>query len=112
MCSRPRKHRNCRKFQGDSVFKPRAIPLSDLEIVELQLDELEAMRLCDHEDMEQEEAANKINISRQTLQRALYSGRKKVVDSIINSKAIRISGDENDEAHRHGKGNNNGNTGQ
>ena len=110
MCPRPRKHRHCRRYEGDTVFKPRAIPLSDLEIVELQLDELEAMRLCDHEDMEQEEAAKKMNVSRQTLQRALYLGRKKVIDTIINSKAIKISDHENTGGQCYRKGQADGNT--
>ncbi len=111
MCPRPRKFRQCRRHMGDAYFKPRSIPLSELEIVDLQLDELEAMRLCDYEDMEQEEAAKTMNISRQTLQRALYAGRKKVVDVIINSKAIKVAGMEDHGGHCQRKGQNGRNTG-
>ncbi|MFH1387503.1 MAG: DUF134 domain-containing protein [bacterium] len=94
MSPRPRKWRHCRPFTGDTFYKPRAVPLSDLEIVELGQDEIEAMRLCDQEGLEQEEAAKKMNISRGTVQRLLYSGRKKVIEAITRSKAIRIAGGE------------------
>ena len=92
MSPRPRKWRHCIPFAGDTFYKPRTVPLSALEIVNLAMDELEAMRLCDLEDMDQEKAAEKMNISRGTIQRLLYAGRKKVADALLNSKAIRIVG--------------------
>lgn len=94
MTPRPRKGRFCHPFTGDTFFKPRAVPLSSLEILELGQDEIEAMRLCDQEGLEQEEAANKMNISRGTVQRLLYSGRKKVIEAITQSKALQIEGGE------------------
>jgi predicted DNA-binding protein (UPF0251 family) len=94
MTPRPRKWRFCHPFTGDAFYKPRAVPLSELEIIKLGQDELEAMRLCDHEGMEQEAAAAKMNISRGTVQRLLYSGRKKVVEALIGSKALQIEGGE------------------
>lgn len=84
------KQRNCRPFRGVTYFKPRGVPLSDLEINTLELDELEAIHLCDHEGLNQMEAAEKMRISSSTLQRLLYSGRSKVVDALYNSKAIEI----------------------
>jgi predicted DNA-binding protein (UPF0251 family) len=62
--------------------------MNQLPLTEVDLDELEAMRLCDKEGLNQTEAAEEMNISRGTLQRLLYSGRKKIVDSFINTKAI------------------------
>jgi len=94
MSPRPRKGRFCHPFTGDSFYKPRAVPLSALEIVALGYDEIEAMRLCDHEGLEQEDAAKKMNISRGTIQRLLYSGRKKVIEAITQSKALQIEGGE------------------
>ena len=46
-----------------TYFKPRAVPLSMLEEVELGVDELEAIRLCDLKGLEQTEAAKKMKIS-------------------------------------------------
>ncbi|MFH2033695.1 MAG: DUF134 domain-containing protein, partial [Candidatus Margulisiibacteriota bacterium] len=89
-----RRYRFCRPFQGASLYKPQGVPGCDLEIVELEKDELEAVRFCDYEDVDQEEAAKRMNISRGTVQRLLYSGRKKILDAILHSKALRIIGHE------------------
>jgi predicted DNA-binding protein (UPF0251 family) len=78
-------------FDPDVVyFKPRAVPLSLLDEVELGIDELEALRLCDHKNLEQTEAARKMKISQSTLQRILSSARKKVAEALIEGKAIKI----------------------
>ena len=78
-------------FDPDVVyFKPRAVPLSMLEEVDLSIDELEALRLCDLKDLEQKEAAKKMKVSQSTLQRILASARKKVAEALINGKAIKI----------------------
>jgi len=42
-----------------------------LEEVELGVDELEAIRLCDYKNLEQTEAAKRMKISQSTLQRIL-----------------------------------------
>jgi len=91
MCPRPRKLRFCREFSGATFYKPQGIPLSMMDINSVTAEELEAFRLCDLEEMEQEQAAKKMKISRPTLQRDLYSARKKIADALINSKAIRIN---------------------
>ena len=72
-------------------FKPRAIPLSMLEEVELSLDEIEALRLCDLKNLDQVEAAKKMKISRSTLQRILTSARRKASEALIKGKAIKIN---------------------
>ena len=71
-------------------FKPRAVPLSALEEVDLSLDELEALRLCDLEGLSQNKAAKKMRISQSTLGRILTSARKKVTEALIKGKAIKI----------------------
>jgi predicted DNA-binding protein (UPF0251 family) len=71
-------------------FKPRAVPLSMLEEVDLSIDELEALRLCDLKDLEQTEAAKKMKISQSTLQRILTSARKKISEALVEGKAIKI----------------------
>jgi predicted DNA-binding protein (UPF0251 family) len=73
-----------------TYFKPRAIPLSELEEVDLRADELEALRLCDLNNFDQAQAAKKLKISRSTLQRILTSARKKVSGALIKGRAIRI----------------------
>jgi len=75
-----------------TYFKPRAVPLSMLEEVDLTIDELEAIRLCDFKGLDQIKAAKKMKISQSTLGRILTSGRKKIAEALIEGKAIRIRG--------------------
>jgi predicted DNA-binding protein (UPF0251 family)/DNA-directed RNA polymerase subunit RPC12/RpoP len=58
----------------------------------LRIEEVEAIRLKDVEKLEQEECAERMEVSRQTFQRILNNAREKIADSIINGKAIRIEG--------------------
>ena len=66
--------------------------MGSLEEIILTIDELEAVRLTDLEEMYQNEAAKKMNVSRQTLGNILRSGHKKIADSLVNGKALRIEG--------------------
>lgn len=88
--SRPEKKRKINFDPNVVYFKPRAVPLSELEEVILEIDELEALRLCDFEELSQTESAKKMNISQSTLQRILTLGRKKVSEALIKGKAIKI----------------------
>ena len=71
-------------------FKPRGIPLVELEEVSLNLDELETLRLADFEGLYHEEAAKQMNISRATFGRILDGARHKSAGAIINGKALKI----------------------
>jgi predicted DNA-binding protein (UPF0251 family) len=86
--SRCPKRRKCRRLDGSRVFKPAAIPLSELQTVPLGLDELEAMRLCDVEGLDQSRAGMQMAISRGTVQRLLARGRKKLVEALISNQAV------------------------
>jgi len=99
---RPRKRRRCHRFDGDRVFKPRSIPMLELPLVRLGLDELEAMRLCDVENHEQEAAGERMGVSRGTVQRLLASGRAKVVGALLRSAALIIEGGEHEAVHADG----------
>lgn len=87
----------CRRVCGNpsaDYFKPRGIPLSRLKEVSLAIDEFEAIRLADLEGLYQEDAAKQMNISRQTFGNIIESAHKKIADSIINAKALKIEGDD------------------
>ena len=75
-------------------FTPAGKTVSGKEEIILSLDELEAIRLADHEGFYHEEAANKMGVSRQTFGRIVESGRRKIADAIVSGKAIRIEGGE------------------
>lgn len=87
--------KRCRKVCGSPdprCFKPRGIPSSELEANVLSLDEFEAMRLADLEEMYHEDAARMMGISRQTFGRILSSARRKTADAIVNVKLLAIEG--------------------
>jgi predicted DNA-binding protein (UPF0251 family) len=87
---RPTKPRRVSFDPNVTYFKPRAVPLSMLEEVDLAKDELEALRLCDLKGLDQRTAAKKMKISQSTLQRILEKVRKKVAEALIEGKAIKI----------------------
>lgn len=101
---RNKKLRECQKFEGPSLYKPVGLPLNQLPVTGVELDELEAMRLCDREGLDQSQAAERMKVSRGTIQRLLYSGRKKIVDSLLNSKAISIETGPHIKERERGRG--------
>ena len=63
-----------------------------LEEINLTLDELEAIRLADFGSLYQEDAAKKMNISRQTFGNIINSAHKKIADVLLHAKALKIEG--------------------
>lgn len=89
---RPFNFRRVGQMPACTYYKPQGIPLSILEQVNLTVDELESIRLVDLEGLEQTQAAEKMNISRQTLGRILQSAHKKIADALVKGKALSIQG--------------------
>ena len=80
-------------FNPDTVyFKPRGIPLRNLEEVVLGVDECEAVRLADLLGLSHEDAGREMGISRATFGRIVQQARKTIADALINGRAIRIEG--------------------
>jgi predicted DNA-binding protein (UPF0251 family) len=73
-------------------FKPRGIPLRELEEERLSVEELEALKLADIEGLYQEDAAERMEVSRPTFQRVLKSARGKVARCLVEGKALGIEG--------------------
>jgi predicted DNA-binding protein (UPF0251 family) len=91
---RPKKNRWISCHPGITYYKPQGIPLRTLEQVFIGVDEFEAIRLADMEGLSQEDAADKMNISRPTFGRIVAEGRKKIAIALVEGKAIRIEGGE------------------
>jgi predicted DNA-binding protein (UPF0251 family) len=89
---KPRKKRDVLYPPGAVYFKPQGIPMPYLNIVNLTIDEYEAVRLGDLEKLKHLAAAGQMNISRPTFTRLLRSAHSKISDAIVNGKAIRIEG--------------------
>ena len=87
---RPRLCRRIRFNPNITYFKPQGVPLRFLEVIELTTEEAEALRLRNIKDLNQEEAAKKMNTSQSTFQRILSSAYKKITEALIEGKAIKI----------------------
>jgi uncharacterized protein len=87
---RPRICRQVRFNPNSNYFKPAGKRLTELEEVILKMDEVEAIRLIDHDEIEQEKACKMMHISQPTLSRLLKSARKKISQALMHGKAIKI----------------------
>ena len=88
---RPRKQRRICCNPSSNYFKPRGIPMYELEEIIIDHDELESLRLADLFAYSHEKAASEMKISRATFGRIVEVARRKVADGILNGKAIRIN---------------------
>jgi uncharacterized protein len=102
--ARPRKIKHVNFEPNVTYFKPRAVPLSQLEEVEMTFDELETLRLSNLEKLSQAGAAKKMHIHQSTFQRTLTRAREKITDALVNGKAIKIHGGEYKMPGRNGTG--------
>ncbi len=87
-----------------TLFKPAGIPSVKLELIVLAFDEIEALRLVDLEGMYQEQAAERMNVSRRTFARILDSAHKKVALALVRGKALKIEGGTVEMNQRHAYG--------
>lgn len=73
-------------------FKPFGIPARAFSTLSLHFDEYESIRLLDYENLTQEEASEKMNVSRPTLTRIYENARKTIARAFVEGKAIVIDG--------------------
>lgn len=90
--ARPVKWRKIDNIPVVPFFIPSNVANGEAPESILLVEELEAIRLKDLEGLEQEECAERMQVSRPTYQRILLSAREKVADSLINGKIIHIEG--------------------
>ncbi len=89
---RPKCCRHIGAMPGRTSFQPEGATPSSCEAVLLTLDEYEAIRLADLEGLYQEQAASRMNVSRQTFGRIVEVAHRKIADVIVNGKFLRIEG--------------------
>ena len=87
---RPRKPRFVSGYPTLKAFIPQGVPISG-ELL-LSVEGLEAIRLSDFEGLDQEAAANLMEVSRQTYGRILAHARSIVSEALVTGKALRIEG--------------------
>ena len=87
---RPKKPRFVSDYPAIVAFVPQGTPITG-EVV-LTVEELEAIRLSDFECLDQETAANLMQVSRQTYGRILTRARGLVGASLVTGKTLKIAG--------------------
>jgi predicted DNA-binding protein (UPF0251 family) len=89
--ARPRSPRTIVGRPVSTLFKPGGVPA--VALVQMTLDEFEAVRLADLEALDQVQAARRMGISRQSFGRSLATARRKVAEALVLGHALRIETD-------------------
>jgi predicted DNA-binding protein (UPF0251 family) len=89
---RPRKRRILDHAPRPAIYKPAGVALDGLRRVRLLQEELAALRLADLERLTQEEAAERMGISRSTFQRIVAQARCQVALALTKGHALQIEG--------------------
>lgn len=90
--SRPRKWRKVCSLPESNRFGPLNSQVNHENFVTMTVDEYETIRLIDLEGLNQEECSNQMNIARTTVQGIYIDARKKLAESLVNGKVLRIEG--------------------
>lgn len=96
---RPRKKRIISEPPKILKFKPVGIPSKTLGKIIINLEEYEALRLADYENLEHSEAAKLMQISRPTFTRLIDAARKKLSNALVNGHEILIEGGDFEIRH-------------
>jgi predicted DNA-binding protein (UPF0251 family) len=87
---RPKKPRFVSGYPAIAAFVPHGVNISGE--VFMSVEELEAIRLSDFEHLDQETAANMMEVSRHTYGRILASARSILAEAVITGKALKLEG--------------------
>jgi predicted DNA-binding protein (UPF0251 family)/DNA-directed RNA polymerase subunit RPC12/RpoP len=90
--ARPQKDRFVTCDPTISYFKPRGVPLREMDEVRLTIDQMEAIRLADLEGLSQQDAGQRMGVSRATFGRIIQRARRVVAEALIHGKAIMLEG--------------------
>ncbi|WP_040411556.1 DUF134 domain-containing protein [Desulfosporosinus sp. OT] len=89
---RPRKWRKVCCLPESNQFGPLNAPINQEHFINMTVDEYETIRLIDLEGFTQEECADQMKIARTTVQRTYNDARKKLAESLVRGKVLRIEG--------------------
>ena len=89
--ARPRKRRRVCRLPNIKAYGPLDGHIHDEPII-LSVEEYEVIRLIDLEGLEQEQCAERMEVARSTIQRMYQEAKRKVADSLVNGKTLKIEG--------------------
>lgn len=90
--ARPRKWRKVCCLPDSDLFGPLNSSPKMSHCITMSVDEYETIRLIDLEELTQEECANHMNVARTTVQGIYTAARKKIAESLVSGKVLRIEG--------------------
>jgi predicted DNA-binding protein (UPF0251 family) len=88
--ARPIKSRTICSEPKINIFGPRN--LSEEIYIDMSLEEFEAIRLIDYNNLTQEECASFMGVARTTVQKIYDDARGKIADALVNGKILKIEG--------------------
>jgi len=91
MSGRPKKLRKVHKEPNTKQFSPRG-HRGRPGYNQLKIEELEAIRLADHMDLRQADAARSMGVSQQTFSRVLRKARKCLAEALVLGRIIKVDG--------------------
>jgi predicted DNA-binding protein (UPF0251 family) len=89
---RPKKTRWVKCDPSERFFKPHTKSKDSTDAIVLTLDEFEAIRLLDYEGLSQSQTSQKMHVHRSTVSRIAAVGRKKIIQALVEIKALKIEG--------------------
>lgn len=89
---RPRISRVLENGPDTRCYAPQCNSEQKDEGVLLLPEEMAALSLIDLQQMEQEQAATVLGVSRKTIWRDIHEARRKIADALINGKTIQMAG--------------------
>ena len=89
---RPRRRRRVCELPQRSIIGPLNVNLMGTQTSIMSVDEFETIRLIDHEGLNQEECAERMDVARTTVQRIYNDARQKIALSLVEGKILKIEG--------------------
>lgn len=102
--ARPPKLRKICEMPTYRDFGPKGVRARNGESTIMTVDEFEAIRLIDFEEMTQEECAAHMNVARTTAQKIYNSARKKIAIMFVQGESIRLEGGKYELCQERAKG--------
>lgn len=89
---RPVKRRRVCCLPSCSRFGPLECGSSEMDCIQMTIDEYETIRLIDIEALTQEQCAEQMSVARTTVQGIYLEARKKIATALVESKMLVIEG--------------------
>ncbi|KUO59431.1 MAG: hypothetical protein APF84_07675 [Gracilibacter sp. BRH_c7a] len=89
---RPVKRRLVCDLPSHAIYGPLKHISMNEDMIVMSIEEFETIRLIDFEGLDQEQCAENMEVARSTVQRIYNDARKKIAESLVNGKTLRIEG--------------------